>query len=464
MLSRFTLALLVLSSAARGLGAQATTGRLEGRVIDSVHARPSDGTSVFAIRAAPPDHSDGAKPDERGRYRIDSLPAGRYVVELTSPFLDSLELALRPREVTIEAGRTAHLDFAIPSGKTLRAAACPGLILPAGTGAVVGRVVDAESGAPIPDAHVTVAWRELSFDRTTIQATSAERRGEVRTDSLGRYRMCGVPTGQWLALQLQHLDRAGSEVPLVVSDSVGFVVRHLSLSVTGSRPLVAENASPSDTTTPPPLTGTASLTGVVRGPGGIAVAEARLRVLGTNGVAVSDTAGRYTLTDLPSGTQILEVKRIGYLLLQLPVELRGGRTSSQDLQLRRIVTLDSMKVLARRTLYRDFERNRKTNAFGRFLSEEDIERRHATEAGDLVRGVPGFYVSGYGYDARVKSLRGAALGGCSANIVIEGMEYQDINLLSPSSIGAMEFYREGEPGPVEYHNPCGLIVIWLRRG
>ena len=463
MLSRLAL-LLILSSAAPSLGAQATTGRLEGRVIDSVHARPSDGVDVFMVRRGPPDHSAGAKPDERGRYRIDSLPAGRYVVELTSLFLDSLEIALRPREVTIEAGRTVHLDLAIPSGRTLRAAACPGLTLAKGTGAVVGRVVDAESGAPIPDALVTVAWRELSFDRATLQATSAERRGEVSTDGGGRYRMCGVPTGQSLIIQLQHLGRAGSPVPVVVSDSVGFIVRHLSLSVAGSRPLAEQGTAQTDTMPLPPLSGTASLTGAVRGEGGNPVGDAHLRLLGSDGVTASDATGKFTLNDLPSGTQILEVKRIGYLLMQLPVELRDGRTSSQDVQLQRIVTLDSMKVLARRTRYREFEQNRKSNGFGRFLTEEDIERRHAADASDLVRGVPGFYVSGYGYDAKVRSLRGAAFGGCSANIVIEGMEYQDINLLSPSSIGAMEFYREGEPGPVEYHNPCGLIVIWLRRG
>jgi len=453
-------ALLVLSSLAATLSAQSAVGRLEGAVFDSTHARPQ-GASIFVVRTSPPDHSAGATVDGRGRYHVDSLPVGHYLVELTSPFLDSLEIALLQHEVTIEAGRTARLDFALPSGKTLRAAACPGLTLAPGTGAVIGRVVDADSETPLSQARVTVAWRELSVDRATLQATALERRGEVSTDSRGRYYLCGVPTDQWLTLQLEHRGRVGNALTLLVSDTVGVLVRGLSFSASGSRPFVGQRAA-TDTTAAPPLVGTASVTGVIRGVGGDPLGGARVRVLGANGVAVSDTMGRFSLGDLPSGTQVLEAKRIGYLLAELPVELRAGRTASQDVHLRRIVTLDSIRVLARRSQYREFENHRKANPFGRFFSEDDIERRHATEASDLVRTIPGFQVAGLGYDAKVRSTRGAS-GRCEVNIVIDGMQHQEINLIHPSSIGTMELYREGEPGPIEFYSPCGAIVIWSRR-
>ena len=449
--------------AAVPLGAQ--TGRLEGTIVDSVHSRPLAAARVLAIRAdsgAP--HSAGAATDSRGRYRVDDLPAGRYMVEFESPFLDSLEIYLPPRELTIQAGRTARADFGLPSGGTLRAAACPGLTLPARTGALVGRVLDADTDAPLAGARVAVAWHELSVEPTTLRVTSAERTGLVTTDSLGRYRLCGVPTDDWLLVQVQHRGRAGSEVRMLVPDSAGVRVRHLSLSLTASRPVVADGAAP-DTTTPPPLTGTASVSGVVRGVGELPLADARVRVTGAAGSAVSDAQGRFSLGDLPSGTQVLEVRRLGYLFEQQPVELRSGRTATHDVRLQRIVTLDSVRVLAQRSRYRDFEEHRKRDAFGTFLTEEELERRRPFQTSDLFYMIPGFRVVGSGLDAQVVSSRGAiSLGGsCEANIVIDGAPGQEINLIHPSSIGAMEVYRAGQPGPVRYDRGCGVIVIWTKR-
>jgi hypothetical protein len=78
---------------------------------------------------------------------------------------------------------------------------------------------------------------------------------------------------------------------------------------------------------------------------------------------------------------------------------------------------------------------------------------------------PGFRVSGYGLNAQVQSSRGVTsiMGPCRVNIVIDGMANQDINLIHPSSIGAMEIYRTGQPAPVQYDSRCGLIVVWSKR-
>jgi hypothetical protein len=459
--ARLSHAIVALALLTVPLGAQSAPGRLEGVATDSAHARWPQGASVLAVRADPPAHSAGATVDTRGRYRIDSLPAGRYMVEFASPFLDSLEVALPPREIIVEAGRTARADFAIPSGRTLRAGACPGVALAPGTGALIGRVLDADTEAPLAGARVAVMWTETAVDRTSLRAETAERSGAVTTDTLGRYRVCGVPTDDWVVLQVQHEGRAGSDVRVMVPDSAGISVRHLSLSTTAARPMAAGADSA------PPLTGTASVTGVVRGVGGLPVGDAQVRVLGARGTAVSDVRGRFSLGDLPSGTQVLEVRRIGYLLAQQSVELRGGRAVAQDVQLRRIVTLDSVRVLAQRSRYREFEFNRRANRFGKFFTIDSIEKRQPLYASDLFRTVPGFRVTGFGLDAVVGSSRGvSSLGGsatCSANVVIDGMEHQEINLIHPYDIGAMEIYRPGEPAPAQYRSRCGVIVIWSRR-
>lgn len=465
--TRGTLALLVLALGTRPLRAQSSFGRIEGVVTDSAHARWPEGASLLAIRTEPPEHSGGATVDNRGRYRIDSLPAGRYMVELSSAFLDSLEITLPGREVPVEAGRATRLDFALPSGRTLRAAACPGLAFTPGTGAVIGRVVDADTDAPLVDARVAVAWRETTIDKKTLTPQVAERSGAVATDSLGRYRLCGVPTDDWLVVQVQRGERAGTDVRVMVPDSAGIAMRHLSLSTAASRALVSVADSSADSSTTAPLTGTASVAGVIRGVGGLPLGEAQVRVLGARSTSVTDARGRFELSDLPSGTQVLEVRRIGYLLAQQPVELRSGRTVTQDVQLRRIVTLDSIRVLAQRSRYREFDFNRRANRFGKFFTADSIENRHPLYTSDLFRMTPGFKVAGYALDAVVLSSRGASSitrGECSPNIVIDGMPHQEINLISPSDVGAMEIYRPGEPGPLQYNEGCGVIVIWSKRG
>jgi hypothetical protein len=54
-------------------------------------------------------------------------------------------------------------------------------------------------------------------------------------------------------------------------------------------------------------------------------------------------------------------------------------------------------------------------------------------------------------------------GPCAANVVIDGMQHQDINLVRPQDVGAMEIYRGSAGAPVEYDSACGVIVIWTKR-
>src|SRR5689334_18153475 len=90
-------------------------GRLEGTVTDSVHTRPLAGARVVALAAdARPEGRRAAATDSLGRYRIDSLRPGRYLVGLESALLDSLEIALAPREVAVAEGAVATTDLALP--------------------------------------------------------------------------------------------------------------------------------------------------------------------------------------------------------------------------------------------------------------------------------------------------------------------------------------------------------------
>jgi hypothetical protein len=479
---RLAFLLAAALAAAPAAGAQRGTARLEGTVTDSMHRRPLAGATVLVTRNAPePPAWYSVTADDRGRYRLDTLRAGRYSVALWHPVLDTLELTLPSHDVEIAEGQRATVDLGLPSAATLRATACAGVTLAPGSGVLQGQVNDADADGPLAGAVVAVRWSDLTVDPTTLRLSGSERTAAAHTNADGRYRICGLPTDDWLVVQVQHAGRGGSALRTTISDSVGLAVLNVAFSPEGSRTLAALDsaaaaaaAAPSaDSGSAAPvvpsasrlLSGAASVSGTVLGETGQPMSGVQLRVLETAGTTRSDSAGRFTLGGLPAGTQVLEAKHVGYRIVQQPVGLFRGRSVETAVHLQRIVSLDSIRIVAQRSRYREFERQRR-NGFGAFFTEEDIASRNASQATDLLRMTLGFRVVGDGLDAKVVSTRGAMSisgGGCEVNIVIDGMQHQDINWVQPSDIGAMEVYRGPAGAPVQYDSACGVIVVWTKR-
>ena len=474
-LARLAAALLASAVTASLLGAQApATGTIAGTITDSARATPAAGATVLLTRLSPePSELRTTVTDEKGRFRFDTLVAGRYSVAFATDYLDSLSINVPPREVALAVGKLERVDFATPSGATLRAAACPGLRLPKDKGAVIGNVANADSDGPLSGAQVAVSWSELAVD-SALHAVTTQRGGVVQADSLGHYRLCGVPTDTYLMVQVQDSGRAGSVLTLTVGHEGGVIRRDLSLSLSSARSVASLDSSAAaaarhDTVAAPLLTGTASLTGVVRGASGEPLPQTEVRLRGAAGRVRTDSAGRFTLTGQPAGSQLVEARHIGFLLSQTPVELRSGRTTHANVVLTRIVNLDSIRVVAQRSRYPEFESRRQSKSGnGHFLDEEQIEHQHALQASDLLRMVHGFRVEGSGLDTKVFTTHGnfemSSMGPCEANIVVNGVEHQDINLIDPVNIGAIEAYAGPADAPVQYDRPCGVIVIWLKRG
>lgn len=211
-------AALVLPSAVIAQGAE--LGGIRGTITDSIHGRPLAGALVLLTRtASESDFLRTGVSDGKGRYRFDSLAAGHYAIAFETPLLDSLKLTLPPRELTLASGQHADLDLGLPSAARLRSVACPGVPLTAGQGAVVGRLTNADTDRPLAGATVAVSFIDLVLDQSTLRASSVERSGAVRADSLGRYRLCGVPTGTYLLMQVRDGSRGGSALRLVVDDT-----------------------------------------------------------------------------------------------------------------------------------------------------------------------------------------------------------------------------------------------------
>jgi protocatechuate 3,4-dioxygenase beta subunit len=467
-LARAVLALAL--AAARTTHAQdGVAARLEGTVTDSVHARPMAGVHVVAVGTESLSAVRRATTsDSAGRYRIDSLAPGRYVVGFESPLLDSLEVSVSPREATVTTSGVTSLDLALPSAAKLRSAVCPGAVLPPGTGVILGHVVTAETESPLGGIEIAMAWRDLSVERKKrLRAISAERSASVVTDENGWYRVCGVPTGTWVVMQIQQNERTGPVLRTRVDDTLGIAVRHLSLAA--AEPRSEHSAAGSDGGDA--RFGTARLHGTVVGPEGVPVAAAEVRVLGTRAATRTDTLGAFTLRGLPAGTQEVEVRRVGYAVTDVPVELRSETAATTTVLLKRIaVNLDSVVIVASRPKYPDFYTHQSVG-WGRFLGPEQIAKERVARTSDIVAKIPGFQVVQRGYRAVVVSSQGAGIGECKATIVIDGVRVPydngpSLDDLHPSEIGAIEAYPASinRMAPAEYGiGGCGGIAIWTRR-
>ena len=332
---------------------EASLGRLEGVVTVGGTGRVLSVTVAIARIDPEPPIIRVARTDSLGRYRIDSLPAGRYLLEATSALLDSLRLAVGAREVRIAAGETVRFDVALPSDATLRAAAVE------------------------------------SASRSVAQAP---------------------------------VDTATGELELI---------------------------------------GAASVSGEVRGAAGEPLAGVQLHVRDTRGVATSDSSGRYLITGLPAGPQVLVARRLGYALLEQVVTLREGVRVTADLRLQRSVALDSMRVTALGGRFREFDFNRGANIFGRYLTRDQILRRRPADGADLLFRLGGFTVVGHGDAARIFTkvqMRNRAP--CETNVVVDRVQHRRINDVPPARIVGLEAYEGPSSFTSDYESRCGLIVIW----
>jgi hypothetical protein len=461
---RGALALLAVVSLTPPLRSQTSAaGRLEGTVIDSIRAVPFAGATVRATRlGAEPETTFAATTDRRGRYRLEHLPPGSYAISVESALLDSLEYGGPPLRVAVSARQPTHVELGTPSRSTLQRMACPGLSLPDGTGALVGTVTSAENDRPLAGAWVAVAWSERAIDTAAQQVTSGQRAARVTADDAGQYRMCGVPMGEWLVVQVQHAGRAGAVVRTFVG-AAGVAVRNLSFSAAGARPLAEPNVERGDSSVAPLPEGDATLSGSVLRIDGSPIAGAQVQVLGTAAAARTDEQGRFTLGRLPAGTVELEARQLGYAVVRRTVELRGGRVARAEVRLEHAIALDSIRVVAKRLQFPEFESHRRFSMWGKFLDEDEITQRHASSVSEIVYTLPGFWVIGSGPAARVISTRSALLGGsCEANIVIDRMPDQRINDVPASQVAAIESYPRGG-APPQYQSACGVIMIWTKR-
>ncbi len=453
---------------------------LHGTIFDSLARGPLAGAMVQAVRVDNAASARTTSTDSTGAFQIDSLAPGRYLLGFLHPTLDLLSVQVTPVVVVADGRPLPAVTLAVPGPNTVRAAVCPPTSPADSSGAVAGSVRNALTGDAAAGATVVLSWQELGVSRQGVQRETRRVPVTVRAD--GGFLVCGVPTDVPLQASASA-PNATSGLVEITAPSRGLVVQRFAVG-----PVATGAAStPEDSATAAargglarPAAGTARLVGRVIGPDAQPVRGARVQVWGTDARTESGPDGRYTLADLPAGTFTVEVRGVGLEPSRLPVDFANGQTAEVRVslgkaaqQLERVAVVG--KATERSRFLEDFERRRHSGQ-GLYFTAADIERKHATEVTDVIRGVSTLDVVPRG--ARGNVLRGRR--NCMPTVwldgnLIRGGANEIDDLVRASAVEAIEVYGGGSIVPAQFNitgtggslvggpTSCGAVLIWTVR-
>ena len=438
-------------------------GRLRGTVYDSTVMRPLVGATVqAALRSDMTREPYTATSDSAGRFDLPAVAAGEYVVTFFHPRLDLLGLSGPLRAVRIDAGAAGSpVNLAVPATRRLVAGLC-GSAVQDSSSAIVGLVRGARDGRPLPGASVTVRWLELVLQDNRLHTMTREV--AATADPEGRFVACGVPWDVELEARAA-LGAARTGTVRVTIEPRMLGAQEFALDVADTTVAAASGGR----------RGGANVRGTVRTPDGRPLSGARVDVPGTTATSLTDASGGYSLADLPSGTQTLEVRAIGYVPIRRTLTLHAGVLVNADIRFdSSAVTLPAVDIVAEGRYNRQvaaFEQARRGGR-GTFIDQVTIRGRGGSRASDVLGTVPGVLLrSSNQTGGSSVFLRTSGRTTCRPTFFVDGVQYDgalvDVDMMiQPADIVGVAVYRGRMGTPPEFVgvSACGSIVIWTRLG
>lgn len=200
---------------------------------------------------------------------------------------------------------------------------------------------------------------------------------------------------------------------------------------------------------------------------------------------VTDSTGGFSFADVAAGPYRLRATRIGYR--EAVGELGLAADSVIDLELRMAgsaVVLQPVTVVTRSErrvspVLRGFY-TRMQHGSGRFITREEIERRHANHVTDLLRNIPNLRPSAARQGTTLSNSSNSDR--CTVVYFVDGQQVNrpsmnsrggpvsDISIddyVNAAEVEGIEIYRGESDTPAEFATrwvQCGTVVIWTRRG
>ena len=405
--------------------------------------------------------------DPRGRFGFDSLPPGQYTITFNHPTLDNVGYAPPEKVLDLRAGVLTRLFLSTAASTAMYQRLCPATTA-TDLGVLVGSLREVTTRRLLGGGEIRVEWLESQLSQE-LGFTHRTRAVGATTDSLGRFRICGLPTGRPMMLKARHQGVDGAPLELNFGGR-SLAIRPISIDV-GDTVATAPGAP----TIAAAARHKAVLKGTVRKEGGDPLSGAQVLVLGSSAITEVTASGAFQLDSLPGGTHMVEIRAIGFDRRREAVELNPDQPATLDVRMKQVATIIQELNVTAKAAESEFDTRKARNNGGYFITADDIERRNTLRTEDLFRAVPGLNVvpSG-GFDYQVVSSRGVGISGklCSPDFFIDGVRTEvDPQIAggipaNPSDIYGIEVYNSAILAPAEYQTQgsCGVIAIWTKRG
>jgi hypothetical protein len=432
---------------------------VQGYAIDSLHSGPLTNAVVLVEGSG-----RSTTTDADGHYMLDSITPGTHRVLLLHHLLDTLGVGqMRTPPITFTAGETHTLDLAIPSPSRIVGILCTPAQRMRGPAAMIGSVRDPDTQGPAVGAEVQVVYYVPD-----LVGRKQLRTGSATVDSTGMYRICGLTKDMDGKVQVYRNKVSSGEVPITIDN--GFLALR-SFTVAGHQTVVEVQGDSGKMKRV--AKGAARVTGRVVDKTGKPLVGARVQLQSGGEVTLTKNNGDFTLDSLPSGTQALEIRKLGYSVAEVPVELSNASPAKTTVTMSDAAPmLETMRVEAQvdKGLSKVGYLDRKRSGFGYFFDGTQVNHQSHLFS-DMMRISPGLIMQPAG-DGRTNVIRDSRnqQNGC-VNFYVDNSPYQEMtpgdidDYIRPDEVVALEVYH-GTETPPQFTQPggssCATIVIWTQ--
>ena len=196
---------------------------------------------------------------------------------------------------------------------------------------------------------------------------------------------------------------------------------------------------------------------------------------GVTTVVTSDSMGYFIVHPRTAGRMTVHATHPSFIAVRTDTVTVGEKEMVALLvrMTRSAIPIAPIVVTARsRSALNGFYERQRRNAFGRYIDEEEIERKRPVTVEQLLRGRVGVQVERVvEKGSTVVTLRGFDITPCLANIFVDGLPFAqgggfDLEDLVPiGQLAAVEIYPDATSPPFEFMNAsnhCGSVVFWTR--
>jgi len=215
-----------------------------------------------------------------------------------------------------------------------------------------------------------------------------------------------------------------------------------------------------------------AISGVVKDSAGTPIPDVEVTAIKAVRVVRTDTAGRFLISSLPSGSLDFSFRRLSYspvvLSVLIPAEDTTDVTVTLGVSVQQLTGVVVQEHAAQLRVLEAFETRRK-QGIGHFVTREQIEKRHPLLLSDMMRIIPGTTIL-TGENGRT-ALRFARVGrsNCPPQFFVDGMQVTGYSIddMPPGDVEGVELYAGAAGLPPEFNRMrgttiCGTVAIWTR--